>query len=122
MDTTVVTTKTETNAMYRAAIVSVLEDFHQLNLKAGSDLESILESMLICDDRSQNYLLVLAGWQGNTRIKQVQIHLRLLDDRIWIEEDWTEEGVVYDLMRLGVDREAIELAFLPPKAREFADV
>lgn len=122
MDTTVVTTKTETNAMYRAAIVSVLEDFHQLNLKAGSDLESILESMLICDDRSQNYLLVLAGWQGNTRIKQVQIHLRLLDDRIWIEEDWTEEGVVYDLIRLGVDREAIELAFLPPKAREFADV
>jgi hypothetical protein len=104
---------TEKRATYRSAIVQVIEDYHRLNLKADSDLESIA----ICDDRGQNYLLVLAGWRGSERIKRVQIHLRLRDDRVWIEEDWTEDGTIGDLMRLGVDREAIVLAFLPPTVR-----
>ena len=113
MDTSITVDKM---MMYRSVVVNVLEEYHRLNLQA----ESELESMLVCDDHSQNYLLVLAGWQGQKRIKQVQLHLRLRTNQVWIEEDWTEDGIMGDLIRSGVDRESIVLGFLPPQVRKQA--
>ena len=112
MDTVLAKTKD----LQRAAIRKVLADYHRLNLRADSELESVL----ICDEESDNYLLLLMGWDGSVRVKTVQIHVRLKDDRLWIEEDWTEDGVVMDLIAAGVEKGAIVLGFLPLEGREVA--
>ena len=49
------------------------------------------------------------------------IHVRLKDDKIWIEEDWTEDGVATDLLQKGVSREEIVLAFHPPHVRQYTE-
>ncbi|HAA31595.1 MAG TPA: hypothetical protein DCE56_32705 [Cyanobacteria bacterium UBA8553] len=47
------------------------------------------------------------------------IHLRLKDQKIWIEEDWTEDGIAIALLQAGVPHEDIVLAFHPPRLRQF---
>jgi hypothetical protein len=49
------------------------------------------------------------------------IHIRLKDEKIWIEEDWTEDGIATDLLQAGVQSEDIVLAFHPPRLRQFTE-
>ncbi|MEC4853839.1 MAG: element excision factor XisI family protein [Jaaginema sp. PMC 1079.18] len=40
---------------------------------------------------------------------------------MWIEEDWTEEGVATDLLQKGIGRGDIVLAFHPPHVRQYTE-
>jgi hypothetical protein len=59
--------------------------------------------------------------QKDERIKSVMIHIRLKNNLIWIEEDWTEDGVATDLLQKGIPREEILLAFHPPQVRQYTE-
>ena len=71
------------------------------------------------DDTHKNYLLLLMGWQGSDRVKSVMIHVRLHQEKFWIEEDWTEEAIANDLVNAGVPKEDIVLAFHAPSLRPY---
>ncbi len=43
----------------------------------------------------------------------VPVHIRIKNHKIWIEEDWTEEGIATDLLNAGVPQSDIVLAFHP---------
>ncbi len=102
---------------YREIVQEVLTEYHQLNEKSGSTIESALAF----DEVKDQYLLLLMGWRKDERIKSVMIHVRLKDDKIWIEEDWTEDGVATDLLQKGIAREEIVLAFHPPHVRQYTE-
>ena len=55
------------------------------------------------------------------RVNRTVINLRLRDGKVWIEEDWTEQGVATDLLAAGVARDSIVLAFHPPHLREYTE-
>ena len=42
---------------------------------------------------------------------------RLKDGKIYVEEDWTKEGIANELMRAGVPASDIVLSFNPPDLR-----
>jgi len=70
-------------------------------------------------------MITNTGWHNGERVRDVFIHIRIRKDKIWIEEDGTEDGTATELLRLGVPREDIVLAFHPPQLRhltEFANV
>ncbi|MFB2834973.1 XisI protein [Floridanema evergladense] len=102
---------------YRQIIQEVLTEYHQLNEKSGSPTESVLAF----DEVHDQYLLLLMGWHKDERIKSVMIHIRLKNNKIWIEEDWTEDGVATDLLQKGIGREEIVLAFHPPHVRQYTE-
>ena len=102
---------------YRRIIQDVLTDYHQLNEKS----DSTTLSALAFDEVRDQYLLLLMGWHKDERIKSVMIHIRLKDNKIWIEEDWTEDGVATDLLQKGITREEIVLAFHPPHVRQYTE-
>ena len=102
---------------YQQIVQEVLREYHQLNEKSGSTIESAL----VFDEVQDHYLLLLMGWRKDERIKSVMIHIRLKDDKIWIEEDWTEDGVATDLLQKGIPREEIVLAFHPPDVRQYTE-
>jgi len=77
--------------------------------------------VLVFDEIHDHYLLLLIGWQKDERIKSVMIHVRLKDKKIWIEEDWTEEGVATDFLQKGITRDEIVLAFHPPQVRQYTE-
>src|SRR5436305_547375 len=79
------------------------------------------ETVRIFDDASGHYLLVTIGWEGQTRVYNTVIHARIKNGKIWVEEDWTEEGIANDLLRAGVPSEDIVLGFQPPSMRPYTD-
>jgi XisI protein len=103
---------------YRNVVKRVLNSYHELNIRA---CDTKNESALVFDSDHDHYLLLIMGWQGDKRIKNVMIHLRLKCGKIWIEEDWTEDGVATDLLQAGVPHDDIVLAFHPPHLRHYTE-
>lgn len=73
--------------------------------------------VFVFDDEHHEYLLRTIGWTTNRRIRQTVLHLSIHDGKIWIEEDWTEDGIVTYLVTHGVPPQEIVLAFQPPESR-----
>jgi muramidase (phage lysozyme) len=80
-----------------------------------------IETQFICDEESGRYLLLNIGWQGKTRVFSPVLYVCLKQDKIWIEEDWTENGITDDLLRAGVKNDEIVLGFQHPKMRPLTD-
>ena len=77
--------------------------------------------ILSFDDEHRQYILRKLGWTERERIKQVMLHVALQDDKIWIEEDWTEEGVATYFLEHGVPNNNIVLGFQPPVMRPYTE-
>lgn len=58
-------------------------------------------------------LLVEAGWQDGYRIYGTLLHIDIIDHKLWIQHDRTEEGVAVDLVAAGIPKEQIVLVFEP---------
>lgn len=80
-----------------------------------------IESLLIADDERGHYILMELGWSQERRILRIRVYARIRDDKIWIEEDWTEEGIANELVRAGVPKEDIVLAFHEPEMRHYTE-
>jgi hypothetical protein len=85
----------------------------------GNDPDSDLQ--LIIDEDRKHYLLVEAGWDNHRRIYGSLIHLDLIDNKIWIQQDGTETGVANELVNQGVSPQQIVLAFKSPERRQITD-
>ncbi len=79
------------------SIVKVLQDYLEF---LGNDSESDLQ--LIIDENKDHYLLVEIGWHKNQRIYGNLIHIDIIKDKIWIQQDGTEEGIANELVKLVV--------------------
>ncbi|MDB5354704.1 MAG: xisI [Phycisphaerales bacterium] len=73
------------------------------------------------DDERGQYLLLTVGWSRNKRVRGTTVYVRLRDGKIWIEEDWTEEGITSGLLKSGVPKEDIVLGFQPPQMRPLTE-
>ena len=67
------------------------------------------------------FLLIDEGWDGNSRVHRLWIHVEILNGKILIHEDGTEEGVANLLVTAGIPRERIVLAFYAPSLRPATD-
>jgi hypothetical protein len=93
----------------RLVVEQVLLEFAQIPYA----LDDVV-TVPVFDRQQQRYLLVVKGWEGLHRDRRVYyglVHIELHDDRIWIEHDGTEEGIAADLLRAGIPKERIVLAF-----------
>ena len=77
------------------------------------------EKELIFDSERNSYLVVHVGWHNNERAYGTVIHVDIRDGKIWIQRDFTEEGVASELVELGVPKTDIVLGFKSPFVREF---
>ncbi len=80
-----------------------------------------LEAKVVFDEENDSYLLLFAGWKGNRRVHSLLIHIEIIGDKIWIQEDNTEEGVAADLEKNGVAKNEIVLGFQPPNLRPYTE-
>ncbi len=73
------------------------------------------------DDRRQSYMLLDIGWYDKKYIHNATIHLEIINGKIWIQHDDTEEGVATALLEQGVPRQDIVLGFQPPEMRPYTE-
>jgi hypothetical protein len=90
----------------KQAIIKVLQDYLEF---LGNDLES--EIQLVIDETRDRYLLIEIGWHQNQRIYGTLIHIDIINKKIWIQQDGTEEGIANELVNLGISPQQIVLAY-----------
>jgi XisI protein len=77
-----------------------------------------VERQLIFDRARDRYLLMKVGWRDDWRVHGCPIHVDIIDDKIWIQEDGTEDGIAADLEAAGISKQDIVLAFHDLEARK----
>ena len=99
---------------YRSLIIKAITESYHYRFPPT---ESQLDTLFLCDEKQNLFMLYQAGWMGQKPINSVIIMARIKEGKIWIEEDWTEEGIATDLLRWGVLPSDIVLAFHQPNLR-----
>lgn len=83
--------------------------------------EEQIESFGIIDELGEHYIFMEVGWQPPRRVYNIVFHVRLKDDKIYIEQDWTEYGVARHLIEAGIPVSAIEMAMKAPELRPWIE-
>jgi hypothetical protein len=104
--------------VYRNLIKRILTGYVELS---KSQVNGEVEPILIMDDERGHNVWLKIGWENGKRVKFITVYARLCDGKFWIEEDWTEDGIATDLVREGVPKEDIVLAFHDPETRKHTD-
>jgi hypothetical protein len=80
-----------------------------------------IRSKVVFDRVHDSYLVMDVGWNGYERIHDALIHVEVLDGKLWIQFDGTEDGIAGELVEAGVPRDRIVLGFKPPDVRPYTD-
>lgn len=100
----------------RQAIIQLLQDYQEF-LKNDPEVTS----ELVLDINQDRYILVEMGWQNNRRIYGVLIHIDIIDQKIWIQQDGTEEGVANELVNFGIPKDRIVLGYKSLERRKITE-
>jgi hypothetical protein len=100
--------------LYRGYIQHLLTKY----ATRSSSMDEI-EAQMIFDTERDRYQLVYAGWQNRNRMYGCVLHLDIKNGKIWIQHDGTEVGIADELVKLGVPKEEIVLAFHDPFMRQY---
>jgi hypothetical protein len=49
------------------------------------------------------------------------LHIDIIDSKLWIQHDGTEEGIAGELVAAGIPKEHIVLGFKPPEQRKHTE-
>lgn len=74
-------------------------------------------TLMAFDKERGQYLLLDEGWEGYRHIHTVWAHIEFRDDKFWIQEDGTEEGIANLLLSAGIPADRIVLGFDAPNLR-----
>jgi hypothetical protein len=101
---------------YRAIIKHVLLPYTRIPYAYGD-----LQCEGVFDDQQGRYVLMTLGWERGRRVHSCLVHIDVTDDYVWIQRDGTEHGVALELVKAGVPKDRIVLAFHPPDRRQYTD-
>jgi hypothetical protein len=101
---------------YRQIIQKILEDY-----AAFLGQEDGIQQELIFDRERDRYLLLETGWHNRKRIYGSFLHLDIIDNKVWIQHDGTEDGIAYELEAAGIPKGHIVLAFKSLERRKLTE-
>ena len=101
---------------YRKIIKSLLREFGAIKpvLKG-------IELQLIEDDEKGHYILLNLGWDNLEPVYSTIIHIDIKDEKIWIQQDWTDAAIADRLVEKGIPKTDIVLGFLAPYKRPYTE-
>jgi hypothetical protein len=99
---------------FQSIIKSVFQRYHRDEQPEGYQE---YETQMVTDDANGHYYLMDIGWHDMQRIHGCLLHVDIKNGKIWIQQDWTEEGIADELIAAGVSTADIVLAFQAPYKR-----
>jgi len=79
-----------------------------------------IQNEAVFDEENARYLVMSQGWDER-RVHGCLIHVEIIDGKIWIQRDGTEDGIADELVEAGIPRSRIVLGFWDPEARRLGD-
>jgi hypothetical protein len=106
----------DTVATYRSIVEQVLTHYIEVTYAYGD-----IQNEAIFDRGSDRYAIMSVGWQGVKRIHGCLIHIDIVDGKVWIQRDGTEDGIAHDLVAAGIPRQHIVLGFQSSDVRVYTE-
>ena len=107
----------DTRLKYQEIIKTIL----QVHANFRNTIPDGYHSQLLFDDDRGGYLVLDIGWNDDNYLHATPIHINLINGKIWIQYDDTEEGVATDLLAAGIPKEDIVLGFRHPNVRQYTE-
>ncbi len=101
---------------YRNIIEKLLSEYAAMPYAYGE-----IERRTMFDREKDAYILYIVGWDGRRRYHGINIHIDIINGKIYIQHDGTEEGIATDLEREGIPKSDIVLAFHAPELRKYTE-
>ena len=101
---------------YRNIVEKIINEYAAIPYAFGD-----IESRTMFDREKDSYLLYSVGWDNRGRVHGIVIHIDIINGKIYIQHDGTEDGIATDLEREGVPKSEIVLAFHEPKLRKHTE-
>lgn len=106
----------DTRIADRRIIEQVLTEYARIPYAHGN-----IDRQTIFDHDGDHYLLMLVGRDGMKRVHGCLIHVDIVQGKLYIQRDGTEQGVANDFVQAGVPNDRIVLAFRSPEMRQYTD-
>lgn len=100
--------------VYKAQVANLIQKY-----ASYKPVNLAVDRQPIVDHVNGHYQLMSVGWKDNERIHNCVIHIDIIHDKIWIQQDTTDVGIAEELVELGIPKEDIVLAFYPPYKRPY---
>lgn len=102
---------------YRQIIESILNEYTQIPYAYGD-----IRTESVFDRKNDRYLLVNVGWDTDKRrVHGSLVHIDIIHDKVWIQRDGTEHGIVKELVKAGIPKDHIVLGFRPAEVRQYTE-
>ncbi len=101
---------------YRTVIKRLIADYAEIESPKNG-----VHPLVILDDERGHYQLMRIGWEGDKRVYHIVLHIDLIEDKVWIQRNATDQQIAEELVDLGIPRNAIVLGIHPPRVRQFTD-
>ncbi|RUS97419.1 hypothetical protein DSM106972_085220 [Dulcicalothrix desertica PCC 7102] len=99
---------------YRQLIKQILSEHAYVSIDADT-----VKPQLIFDLENDHYQLSFVGWEGDKRVFGPIMHFDIIQGKIWIQYNGTEELIAERLVELGVPPSDIVIGFYSPFKRQF---
>lgn len=103
-------------ARYTKIIKQILEEDAAYKPSHGD-----IQPLLVFDDEHHSYQLMYIGWDRRRRVHGSIYHLRLHNNKVYIEEDTSNQPIAESLLEAGIPKEDIVLAFHAPDKRQYTE-
>ncbi|MGB3694087.1 MAG: XisI protein [Spirulinaceae cyanobacterium] len=97
----------------------LIEEIIQRRYEKSSSGQVQVEKVI--DRDNQHYLLIQVGWMNNKCYYGCLLHLDVIDGKIYIQQNNTEDLIAQRLVDLGVPKTDIVLGFHAPFERQFTE-
>lgn len=82
---------------------------------------SPIKHIVITDTEEGHFQLLQIGWEEKDYIFAVMMHFDIIDGKIWVQENRTEELVAEELVKQGVPKMDIVLGLQAPSMRKYTE-
>lgn len=102
----------DTLIRYREKIKQLLREYAEISTQ-----DPHVRDVPIFDDEHQRYLLMAMGWEGERYVYFPVIQVDIINDKVWLQCNNTDQPIADELIALGVDCHDIVLGFQPEHLR-----
>jgi XisI protein len=97
---------------YRQIIRAVLKPYTDINYANVK-----VKNRAAFDAETDQYIILSEGWENTQHLHGVLIHVEIMNGKVWIQMDGTEDGIAQELIQSGIPKEDIVLGFHEPSIR-----
>lgn len=101
---------------YRDLVKQLLSEYASYKYSYGE-----VETQTAFDTERDHYQIINAGWEQKQRVYGCSMHIDIKDGKIWIQWNATDIDIAEELVKLGVPKHDIVIAFHSPYMRQFTD-